>query len=156
MACAPPLNHPVVYVLAAGAFFFWKMTPLDFLNTYIVNLFNLHGFDVLLDFFSKSGQSGQMTMPARRASKFCAKRRAVSPEVFSQSLISWVIPGNIEPWPECQPEHFVYLAFVELGNYLRAKSVICHFYIWRGHCFRTPHQIENAKYTKMTVLINHS
>ena len=38
-------------------------------------------------FVSKSGQSSQMTMPARRASKFCAKRRALSPEVFSQSLI---------------------------------------------------------------------
>ena len=57
--------------------------------------------------FAKSGQSGKMTMPARRASKFCAKRRAVSLEVFSQSLISYVIPGNIEPWPECQPEQLI-------------------------------------------------
>ena len=48
-----------------------------------------------------------MTMPARRASKFCAKRRALSPEVFSQSLISEAIPGNIEPWPECQPEQLI-------------------------------------------------
>ena len=58
-------------------------------------------------FFSKSGHSGQMTMPARRASKFCAKRRALSPEVFSQSLISEAIPGTIEPWPECQPEQLI-------------------------------------------------
>ena len=53
----------------------------------------------------KSGQSAQMTMPARRASEFSAKRRALLPEVFFQSPISRVIPGIIEPWPECQPEH---------------------------------------------------
>ena len=74
---------------------------------YLVNLVDVHGFEALLVFFSKSGQSGQMTMPARRASKFCAKRRALSPEVFSQSLISEAIPGNIEPWPECQPEQLI-------------------------------------------------
>ena len=48
-----------------------------------------------------------MTMPARRASEFCAKRRALSAEVFSQSLIYLVIPGTIEPWPECQPEQLI-------------------------------------------------
>ena len=32
--------------------------------------------------FSKTGQYVQMTMPARRASEFSAKRRAVSPEMF--------------------------------------------------------------------------
>ena len=45
-----------------------------------------------------------MTMPARRTSEFSAKRRAVLRLIFSQSLICWVIPGNMEPWPECQPE----------------------------------------------------
>ena len=74
---------------------------------YLVNFTDVHGFEASLDFFSKSGHSGQMTMPARRASKFCAKRRALSPEVFSQSLISEAIPGNIEPWPECQPEQLI-------------------------------------------------
>ena len=54
--------------------------------------------------FSKSGQSDQMTMPARRASKFSAKRRALLPEVFFQSLNSQAIPGFCEPWSECQPE----------------------------------------------------
>ena len=39
---------------------------------------------------SKYGPSAQMTMPARRASNCC--------------LISCVIPGMIEPYPECQPE----------------------------------------------------
>ena len=48
-----------------------------------------------------------MTMPARRASEFSVKRRALSPEVFSQSLISEAIAGNIEPWPECQPEQLI-------------------------------------------------
>ena len=45
-----------------------------------------------------------MTMPARRASKFSAKRRAVLLLNIFQSQISLVIPGNMEPWPECQPE----------------------------------------------------
>ena len=45
-----------------------------------------------------------MTMPARRASKFSAKRRAVSPEMFFQRLISQAIPDFCEPWSECQPE----------------------------------------------------
>ena len=46
-------HHLVVYVLAASAFFFWKMTPMDFLNTYIVNLINLHQFEVPLVYFFK-------------------------------------------------------------------------------------------------------
>ena len=95
----------MVYVLAAGTFFFLEMMPLGFLNTHIVNLIDVHGFEPP-DFFSqKSWQSGQMTIPARRASKFSAKRRALLPEVFFQSPISRVIPGIIEPWPECQPGH---------------------------------------------------
>ena len=80
------------------------MAPLGFLNTYFVDLVNFHGFEALLVFLSKSGQSAQMTMPARRASKFVAKRRAVSPEMFFQSLISQKNPGFCEPWSECQPE----------------------------------------------------
>ena len=44
-----------------------------------------------------------MTMPARRASEFSAKRRALLPEVFFQSLNSQAIPGFCEPWSECQP-----------------------------------------------------
>ncbi len=75
-----------------------------FLNTYIVNLVDFHGFEAPLVKFSKSGQSVQMTMPARCASKFSAKRRAVTPEVFSESLIPQGIPGFCEPWSECQPE----------------------------------------------------
>jgi hypothetical protein len=51
----------MVYVRAAGFFFSGKMTPLDFLNTYIVNLVDFHEFEALLDFFSKRGQSDQMT-----------------------------------------------------------------------------------------------
>ena len=74
---------------------------------YLVNFIDVHGFEASLVNFSKSGQSVQMTMPARRASEFCAKRRAVTPEVFSQSPISEAIPGNIEPWPECQPEQLI-------------------------------------------------
>ena len=53
---------------------------------------------------SKYGSSVRMTMPVRRASKFSAKRRAALLPIFFQSLISLVIPGIVEPWPECQPE----------------------------------------------------
>ena len=45
-----------------------------------------------------------MTMPARRASKFCAKTRAPLLPIFFLSLISFEILGIIEPWPKCQPE----------------------------------------------------
>ena len=54
--------------------------------------------------FSKYGRSDQMTMPARRASKFCAKRRSQCLKMFFLKLISLVIPGIREPWPECQPK----------------------------------------------------
>ena len=80
-----------------------KMTPPDLLSMYIVNLVIFCQFEPPLDFFSKSGQSDQMTMPTRRASKFSAKRRALLPEVFFQSLNSQAIPGFCEPWSECQP-----------------------------------------------------
>ena len=53
MACALPPT--VVYVPAAGAFFFWKMTSLDFLNTYIVKFVDVHQFEVPLIFFQKVG-----------------------------------------------------------------------------------------------------
>ena len=97
------MKHVVNYGVA-GAFFCWKMTPLGFLYTYIVDLVDFHGFEDLLVVLSKSGQSDQMTMPARRASKFCVKRRAVSPEMFFQSMICQTIPEFCEPWFECQPE----------------------------------------------------
>jgi len=45
-----------------------------------------------------------MTMPARRASKFCAKKTCSTAPHFFLSLISFEILGMIEPWPECQPE----------------------------------------------------
>ena len=88
------------------------MTPLGFLKTYLANLVNFHGFEGPLVKSSKSGQSGKITMPARRASEFCAKRRALLLEMFFQSPISRVFPGIIEPWPECQPEHSTGMVFV--------------------------------------------
>ena len=65
-----------------------KKHVLVFLSMYLVNLVDFDGFEALLVFFPKSGQSVQMTVPARRAPKFSAKRRAVTPEVFSKSMIS--------------------------------------------------------------------
>ena len=83
---------------------FRKMTPLDVLSMYIVNLVIFGQFEASLDFFSKSGQSVQMTMPARRASQSSPKRRAVLLLMIFQNLISQAIPGFCEPWSECQPE----------------------------------------------------
>ena len=89
---------------AAGFGDLRKMTPLIFLSTSIVNLVNFHGFEVPLVKLSKSGQSDQMTMPARRASNFSAKWRAIKLQTIFQSLNSQAIPGFCEPWSECQPE----------------------------------------------------
>ena len=91
-------------VAACGASATSENDAPDFLSMYIVNLGRFCQFEALLFFFSKNGQSAQMTMPARRASKFSVKRCAVSPEMFFQSLISQAIPGFCEPWSECQPE----------------------------------------------------
>ena len=46
----------------------------------------------------------KMTIIARTASKFCAHIRAALPEMSFLDLISLVISGTIEPWPECQPK----------------------------------------------------
>ena len=56
------------------------------------------------DMFSKSGQSDKMTMPARRASQFSAKWRAIKLQTIVQSLNYQAIPGFCEAWSECQPE----------------------------------------------------
>ena len=45
-----------------------------------------------------------MTTTARTAPKFCANIRAERPEMFVLDLNYYGISGNIEPWPECQPE----------------------------------------------------
>ena len=75
--------------------FFVKMTPSDFLITYIVNLSDFHGFEASLDFFPKSGQSDQMTVPARRGSKFSAQWRAIKRKIiFPKSEFlsnSWIL-----------------------------------------------------------------
>ncbi len=63
-----------------------------------------------------------MTITARTVPKFCAHIRAALPEIFFLGLISLVISGTIEPWPECQPEEsymiIIYdqLALAKTGN----------------------------------------
>ena len=52
----------------------------------------------------KCGSPVQKNMPARRASKFCARHLSECSDIFSLDLKSWRILGNIKPWPECQPE----------------------------------------------------
>jgi len=59
---------------------------------------------VPLLFLLNKWQSGQMTMPARCASQLSSKWCAVLLLIVFQSLISYVIPWNIEHWPECQSE----------------------------------------------------
>ncbi len=54
--------------------------------------------------FCKYGSPSKMTSTARSTSKFCARNRSQSPNIFDLDLISRVILGQIEPWPEYQPE----------------------------------------------------
>ena len=75
---------------------------------YLVDVVICYRFEGPLVKFSKYGPSAQMTMPARRASKLCAKRRAASPHIFFLSLICYVIPGNIEHLPEWPEEIIQY------------------------------------------------
>ena len=82
-------HHPVVYDPACGAFFFWKMTPLFVLNMHLVDLVDVHGFEGPLVLFSKSLQSVQMAMPARRASIFCSRSRSQCPNLFFPDPESW-------------------------------------------------------------------
>ena len=67
--------------------------PLDVGNMYFVDVITVHRFEDLLATFSKCGPSAQMTMPARHALKFCAKRRAALAHMsFCCSLL--VFLGN--------------------------------------------------------------
>ena len=92
-------------------------TPLDFMSMYFIYCTVFKQFQGPLVNKSKYGRSAQMTMPARRSSTFCAKRRAVLLPIFVLSLICRVIPANIEPSPECQPEH-------QINKYPRSIGLI--------------------------------
>ncbi len=63
----------------------------------------------------------QMTITARTVPKFCAHIRAALPEIFFLDLISLVISGTIEPWPECQPEESR-LTYLEINAPHPARS----------------------------------
>ena len=81
-----------------------KKHALDFVSMYFMCFVIFNRFEgPLEEQKSKYGRSAQMTMPGRRSSKFCAKRRAVLLPICFLSLICRVIPANIEPSPECQP-----------------------------------------------------
>ena len=51
----------------------------------------------------KYGSPGQTTMTMSRVSKFCARGRSQSPNIFDLESIYRGKLGIIEPWPECQP-----------------------------------------------------
>ena len=56
------------------------------------------------DFFANMVSPAKMTITASTASKFCARSRSECSDIFFLDLESMWIPGNIEPWSECQPE----------------------------------------------------
>jgi len=57
-------------------------------------------------FVANSWQLSQITMPARHAPKFSAKRRATLLRIIFQSWIVAGMPHDIEPCPEYQPDLF--------------------------------------------------
>ena len=86
----------------------------------------------------KCGSPVQKNMPARRASKFCARHLSECSDIFSLDLKSWRILGNIKPWPECQPEGS-WLRSATSWNYVcpcpplpRANFATCEMFISRG------------------------
>ena len=72
---------------------------------------------------SEFGPPAQMTMPATRASKLCARSLSQCPEMFFVELSSLVIPGMIEPWlgPWGPPLKFC----IPLGGSLSARWATC-------------------------------
>ena len=51
--------------------------------------------------FANMGSPANLTITVRTASKFCARSRSQSNHIFNLVLVSEVISGNCEPWPEC-------------------------------------------------------
>ena len=54
--------------------------------------------------FSLYGSPGQTTITMSRVSKFCARGRSQSINIFDLESHYMEKHGNIEPWPECPPE----------------------------------------------------
>ena len=79
-----------------------KKNVLDCMSMYFIYFVIFKRSQGPLVFFPKYSRSAQMTMPARRSSEFCVKRRAVLLPMFFLSLICRVTPANIEPSTECQ------------------------------------------------------
>ena len=50
--------------------------------------------------FANMASPAEMPITTRTASTFCTKRRAVQPPIFFLELISFVITGTLELWPE--------------------------------------------------------
>jgi len=64
----------------------------------------IYKFDCcMLTIVCKYGSLGKTTSKARSASQFCARGRSQSQNMCDRVLISLVIPGQLEPWPECPP-----------------------------------------------------
>ena len=51
--------------------------------------------------FANIGSSVNLTTTARTPSKFCARSRSQSQQIFNLDKVSWGVSGNCEPWPEC-------------------------------------------------------
>ena len=55
--------------------------------------------------FTNMGSPANLTTSARTTSKFCSWNWSQSRDIFDLDLISEVIPGIIEPGPECHSVH---------------------------------------------------
>ena len=107
---------------------------LDFVSMYFICCVVFKRFQCRLVIFSKYGRSAQMTMPARRSSKFCAERCAVLLPILCLSLICRVIPAHIEPLPDCQPGN-------QINTYPRSIGLIYHVNKYpRSSLFITSHR----------------
>ena len=74
--------------------------------------------------FANMWSPANLTITARTASKFCARSRSQSKNIFDLNPISWVITGIGEPWPEC---HCVFGDSRVTSNYFKLPWLLQFF-----------------------------
>ena len=103
--------------MISGSFAFRCVLPGMISGSFVINMCRLESLTLYLSYgclrmcfytswqnFANMASPGKMTITARTASKFCARNWSECSHTFFLDLKSWWIPGNIEPWPKCQPE----------------------------------------------------
>jgi len=148
MACALP--PPVVYVPPAGAFFSLKNVPLWFWSMYLSS-----GCLRMCFCISFLVKNPNMVHLIKWLCQQVVHRHSVQeagPNVsrcfFFLKLSSLVIPGMIEPWPECQPHEsrsrevrpedssvyiYIYIYIWHQKTNGALTSCIEHRWLWLGH-----------------------